>query len=266
MRRYSTALITGASSGIGACFAEALAAAGTDLILVARSTETLEALAARLRAQHACSVTVIATDLSVPGAGARLAAAVDARSLAVDLLINNAGFGGAGAFAEAALPRQQAMLNLNCAAVLELTHALLPAMLKAGHGAVINVASVAGFHATPYMTLYGATKAFVISFSEGLWAECRARGVRVQALCPGPVDTGFFTAAGDPQLRQSIPAAMMMQPGDVVRMSLKALPTDRVTVVPGLPARLTALLARWLPRRWIVLGTARAMLRALPKR
>lgn len=266
MRRFSTALITGASSGIGACFAEALATAGTNLILVARSADALETLAARLRQQHACAVTVMPADLSVPGAAAELASAVADRGLNVDLLINNAGFGGVGAFVEAERSRQQQMLALNCGVVMELTHAMLPAMLSAGRGAVINVASVAGFHATPYMTLYGASKAFVIAFSEGLWAECRARGVTVQALCPGPVDTGFFAATGDPQLRRSIPAAMMMRPEAVVQRSLRALATDRAVVTPGVLAQFTGALAQWLPRRWIVLGTARAMLKATSKR
>lgn len=266
MTTYRTALVTGASSGIGASFAEALAAAGSDLILVARSTDKLEALAAQLRERHGNRVEVVTADLALPNAAMKLAAAVAERGMTVDLLINNAGFGGVGPFAAAGLARHQQMVALNCAAVVELTHVFLPAMLDARHGGVINVASMAGFQATPFMSLYGATKAFVLSFSEGLWAECRRRGVKVLALCPGPVETGFFAATGDAQLRKSIPNGLVMQADEVVRQSLRALESGRSVLVPGVIGKFVSQMPRLMPRSWMALATARAMKQAAPSR
>lgn len=257
---YKCALVTGASSGIGAAFAQALAAAGTDLILVARSAGKLEALAAQLRTQHARQVDVLVADLGQPGAAATLAAAVAARGLQVDLLINNAGFGSAAWFANEDPAHAQRMIALNCAALVDLAHAFVPAMLAQGHGGLINVASMAAFQPAPYMSLYGATKAFVLSYSEGLWAECRGRGVKVLALCPGPVDTGFFAAAGDAGLRDAIPAGMMMQPEAVVAQALRALARGDAVAVPGGLNKLAALFPRLLPRSWVTRLAARVML------
>ncbi|HEY0974491.1 MAG TPA: SDR family oxidoreductase [Solimonas sp.] len=258
---YRSALITGASSGIGAAFADALAAAGTDLILVARSTDKLEALAAQLRERHGRRVDVLTADLSRPSAGIELAAAVAERGLSVDLLVNNAGFGEAGPFAKASLARVQQMLALNCAAVVDLSHAFLPAMQAAGHGAIINIASLAGFQPTPFMSLYGATKAFVLAFSEGLWAECRKRNVRILAVCPGPVDTPFFEATGDANLRKAVPPMAMMRAEDVVAQSLRALARGQAVLVPGPISKFVAQMPRLLPRRWLTLATAQAMLK-----
>jgi|GEM_PF-195452 len=187
-----TALITGASTGIGATFAEVLAKRGYALILVARSRDKLDALAARLSAETGCKAVVIATDLVLPNSGAALAQKVASLQLNVDLLVNNAGFGSAGAFARQSPERDAQMIALNCATVVDLAHAFLPAMLERGSGGILNVASVGAFQPLPYMTIYGATKAFVLSFTEGLWAEMRGTGVKVSALCPGPVDTPFF--------------------------------------------------------------------------
>lgn len=257
---YKTALVTGASSGIGAAFAQALAAQGTDLILVARSADKLEALATQLRAAHARKVDVIVADLGLPGAAATLAAAVAQRGLQVDLLINNAGFGSATAFVSEDPAHAQRMIALNCAALVDLAHAFVPAMLERKCGGLINVASMAAFQPSPYMALYGATKAFVLSYSEGLWAECRDQHVNVLALCPGPVDTGFFAAAGDAALRDEVPASMMMQADVVVAQALQALARGDAVVIPGALNKIVAQVPRLLPRSWVARMAARVML------
>lgn len=256
-----TALITGASSGIGEAFAHALAKPGDTLILVARSQGRLEALAAKLRADHGIAVEVIAADLSRPGSGPLLAAEVSKRGFSVDLLINNAGFGSAGPFAKEDPARDAEMINLNVSAVVELAHAFLPAMLERGRGGILNVASVAGFQPTPNMAIYGATKAFVLSFSEALWAETRRRGVKVTALCPGPVDTPFFEATGNPELRKAVPKNMFMTADQVARMALAALEAGQPVLVPGVTNKLVTWGPRLLPRRWLTLASAAIMSR-----
>ena len=258
-KTYQTALITGASGGIGEAFAEQLAAAGTDLILVARSQDKLEALAAGLRRKHQRRVEVIPLDLSVPKPGQRLLDAVTERGLQADLLVNNAGFGGAGDFHQQSADRDQEMIAVNIATVVDLTHAFLPAMVAAGHGAVINIASMAGFQPMPYMSVYGATKAFVISFTEGLWAEYRGRGIGFLAVCPGPVETGFFDATGNAKLRSSIPSSIVMKPGPVVAGSLKALRAGQPLFIPGVSNRFAAQLPRLMPRRLVAATMAKVM-------
>lgn len=262
MQKIRTALITGASSGIGATFAAALALRGIDLILVARSADKLKALARQLQREHGIEATVITADLSVPGSGASLAAKVAKRGLTVDLLINNAGFGQAGAFHENDAARDQQMIALNIAAVVDIAHAFLPVMLKRGGGALINVASLAGFQPTPYMAVYGATKAFVLSFSESLWAEYRRKGIDVLAVCPGPVDTPFFEATGKGEsLRRTVPKSTMLTAQQVVDASLAALSARKSFVVPGAMLKIMSALPRIVPRRWMATGAARAMRR-----
>lgn len=189
-----TALITGASGGIGREFARLHAAHGGDLIIVARREEALEALKTELEAAHGVNVRVIAADLSVPGAAAEVHAALDGAQ--VDILINNAGFGGHGPFHEQDLSRNRAMIALNVGALTELTRLLLPGMMARGHGRILNVSSMAGFLPGPLMAVYYATKAYVISFSQALAEETRGAGVSVTVLCPGPVRTGFAETAG----------------------------------------------------------------------
>lgn len=254
-----TALITGASSGIGAAFARALARRGDHLILVARSKDKLEALAASLQAEQGATVSVIAADLSLPECGRRLAAEVAGQGLSVDLLINNAGFGAAGAFAKQDPARDAEMIQLNVTAVVDLAHAFLPAMLERGRGGIVNVASVAGFQPMPQMAIYAATKAFVLSFSEALWVETRGRGVQVTALCPGPVDTPFFEATGSPELRKAVPKGFMMTAEKVAARALAALAAGRPVVVPGGANKLLSGVPRLLPRRWMALASGLAM-------
>lgn len=254
-----TALITGASTGIGATFAEVLAERGHDLILVARSKDKLDALAAEITADTGRTVAVITADLGLPNSGSALAQKVASLKLDVDLLINNAGFGSAGAFAKQSAARDAEMIALNCTAVVDLAHAFLPAMLARKGGGILNVASVAAFQPLPHMAIYGATKAFVLSFTEALWAEVRGAGVKVSALCPGPVDTPFFEATGTPRLRKTVPKGLMMQPRPVVEAALAALEAGRPVCIPGAPNLALAQLPRFLTRSFMAKMSARVM-------
>ena len=254
-----TALITGASSGIGACFAASLAARGYRLVLVARSGDALQALADRLVAQHGGEAIALPADLGQPGAAAKLKATLDAQGIAVDVLINNAGFGTAGAFHKADPARNSGMVALNITAVVELCQSFLPGMVERRTGGIINVASSSAFQPLPTMSLYAASKSFVLSFSEGLWAEVRSKGVTVTALCPGPVDTPFFEATGTPGLRSKVPSQAMMTPEAVVAAALEGFDKGRSLVVPGLPNKFTSVLPRFVPRQLMALAAGRLM-------
>jgi uncharacterized protein len=239
-----TALVTGASSGIGAAFARALAARGANLVLAARSADRLEALARELSAGHGVQAVAVPADLAHPGAGPELARELDRRGLAVDVLVNNAGFATYGPFESIAAERERDEVQLNVAALVDLCHAFLPGMLSRRRGAIVNVASTGAFQPVPYMAVYGATKAFVLSFSEALWFEARGRGVSVLALCPGPTETRFFEAAN---VADGVFGARE-RPEVVVEQALRALARGRSFVVPGLRNRLLAQSYRFSPR------------------
>jgi len=236
------ALVTGASSGIGAAFARALHARGERLILVARRRERLLALADELGGAH-----VLAHDLALPGAPERLAAEVESRGYAVDCLVNNAGVGHTARFHEEDPERIAGMLDLNVRALVSLTRAFLPGMVARGHGRLVNVASNAAFQPVPFLTSYAATKAFVLSFTEGLAGELRGTGVVVQALCPGLTSTEFLEVAGTARglLVNRLPA---MSAEDVVACSLRGLDRRRLRVIAGLPNRVLARVQHFLPR------------------
>ncbi len=254
-----TALVTGASSGIGEAFARELAARGMDLVLVARSEDKLRALAAELARGHGIRADVIAADLGREGAAERLYDEVGALGMRVDMLLNNAGFGTHGPFETLSPDRDHAEVMLNVSAVVDLSHAFLPAMVERGDGAVINVGSTAGFQPLPYMAVYGATKAFVLSFSEALWAEYRGRGVRVLALCPGATETPFFGVVG----AEEASVGRRRAPQQVVATGLRALERGHGSAIDGAfnywlaqtprlaPRGLTALISKRLmrPRR-----------------
>lgn len=259
MKNFRAALVTGASSGIGEAFAHALAAEGLDLILVARSGDKLRALARHLADLYTRRVEVVAADLAAPGAAAKVHAAVEKLDLTVDLLVNNAGFGTAGAFHKLDSERERQQILLNAAAVVDLAHAFLPAMLGRKRGGIINVASMAAFQPMPYMSVYAATKAFVLSFSSGLRGELRGKGINVLCVCPGPVDTPFFEATGNAKLRGAVPRPMMTTAPQVVAASLKAFKAGRATVVPGMANRLVAAGSRLMPREALAAMTARYM-------
>lgn len=255
-----TALITGASSGIGAAIARRLAGEGVHLVLVARSIDRLQALADQLSRQQGVRATVLCADLALPGCGARLQEQVRAQGLGIDILVNNAGFGTYGAFDTIAAELEQAEIAVNVAALVDLTHAFLPDMLQRGQGVILNVASTAAFQPGPYLAVYGATKAFVLSFSEALWAEVRGRGVHVAALCPGPVDTAFIDRLGDPSVRQTAVFSRLMQPDQVAARALQAMRGSAPTHIVGVRNWLMAQSARLSPRAVVALVGA-AMLR-----
>lgn len=261
MDSYKTALITGASSGIGAAFASALARSGCDLILVARSEDKLRALAGELTRETGRNIQVIAADLSKPECGLRLKKQIDALEMQVDLLINNAGFATTGAFENQDPLREAEEIRLNCSAVVDLAHAFLPAMLEAGHGGVINIASSAAFQPMPYFATYAATKAFVYSFSDALWEEVRSRGVHVMAICPGPVDTAFFEATGAHNLRKKVPAGTMVSAETVVEAALDGLAAKSRVVVPGGLMKISAALTAIAPRGLVTRLVGRLMKR-----
>jgi short-subunit dehydrogenase len=256
-----TALITGASSGIGEAFANALAAQGFDLVLVARSEDRLRRIAQQLTEAHARRVEVVTADLTQSDSAAKVRAATDALGIDVDLLINNAGFGTVGSFHKLDAARERDEILLNAAAVVDMTHAFLPAMLERKRGGIINVASMAAFQPLPYMSVYAATKAFVLSFSQGIRGEVRGRGVDVLAVCPGPVDTPFFEATGNANLRSTVPRATMVTTDDVVRASLRAFRARRSVVVPGVAFKMLAAGSKFMPRDMLAAMTAMVMKR-----
>ena len=232
-----TVLVTGASMGLGAAFARELSRRGARVVLVSRSRDQLEAVARELNGAH-----VIAEDLGRPGAARRVFDAVTAKGLDVDVLINNAGFGLQGHFDDIPINAQREEIDLNVGALVELTHVFLP-MIERRQGGVIQVASTAAFQPVPYMAVYAATKAFVLSFSEALWAEYRSRGVRVLALCPGATDTSFFQRSGE-----NAAFGKKAPPEDVVRLGLQAFRANRASVVHGTGNFLTSMLSRFTTR------------------
>lgn len=244
--RNKTALITGASGGIGEQFARTLAAQGADLILVARSEDKLTAIADELHNAHGVRAEVIAADLSIPGSSDSLVAQVDSRNLPVDILINNAGFGTHGDLADADPARIRDEVTLNVATLTDLTTVFYQRMVRAESGAIINVASTAAFQPIPHMAVYGATKAYVLSLSEALWWEGKQHGVRVLALCPGATDTGFFDVAGD-----DAAVGNRRSPQQVVDTALAALRKGKPSVVDGLQNYVSANASRVAPRAMV---------------
>ncbi|MEU4761903.1 SDR family oxidoreductase [Actinosynnema sp. NPDC023794] len=239
MTHRPTALVTGASAGLGVEFATQLARRGHDLVLVARSADRLDALADRLRHEHGAEVDVVVQDLSAPDAVDSIAARLPRP---VHTLVNNAGFGTAGRFEEIPDGHDQEQLMVNVVALVGLTRALVPGMLEAGSGAVVNVGSTAGFQPSPYFATYSAGKAFVLNFSLALRREYRDRGIKVLALCPGPTETSFF----DRVTPRAAIGGRMMSAEAVVRAALDGLDRDRAYVTPGLR---NALSAHLIPRR-----------------
>lgn len=245
------ALVTGASAGIGVDLAECFAKDGYDLILTARSEEALKEVAERLAARHKVKASTIALDLGAQGAGARLADEIAARGLAVDVLVNNAGYGIAGAFDGSNASEQLGMIDLNVRALTELTQIYWPSMLRNKRGGVLNVASTAAFQPGPLMAVYYASKAFVLSFSEALWKEALGTGVHVSCLCPGPTVSKFRERAGTGKTRLSRVGTPMTSES-VARMGYRAFQKNRRVIVTGTRNAILAGLAPFLPRKTLL--------------
>jgi short-subunit dehydrogenase len=248
----TTALVTGASKGIGRAYARELARRGADLVLVARSTAPLDELAAQLRASHGVRAEIIGADLADAAGPQGVADAVADRGLTIDLLVNNAGSGSVGPFFARPFAPNSRSVALNVTGLMELTNLFGRDMVARGAGGIINVASTAAFQPTPYMASYGATKAFVLSFTEALAAELRGTGVRVMAAHPGPVATGFFdgtTATTDPRVTDT--------PESIAARTLDDFVRGRVASYPGRTVhRLATLVPRVLPRRTVARAVA----------
>lgn len=249
----NTALITGASSGIGEAFARELASRKTNLVLVARSQDKLEKLATELSSKYQIKTEVIVKDLSIAGAGQHVFDTVQAQGLTIDLLINNAGFGDYGTFSDRSLSKQMAMIQLNIAAVVELTGLFLPLMQQRKDGAIINVSSIAGFQPIPFMSVYSASKAFVLNFSEALWSENKDLGVKILAVCPGPTESKFYDRADFPDSATGVNKMTMASSEKVVKESLKALDKNQSNaVVGGFTNQIIVNLPRLVPRDLLV--------------
>jgi short-subunit dehydrogenase len=258
-----TALITGASSGLGAEFARIHASKGDNLVLVARNVDKMNALKAELETRFKnITVHVIGKDLSEPAAANAVYEELQLRKVRVDYLINNAGFGDFGVFAECAWEKQQEMISLNITALTHLTRLFLPAMIENRFGKVLNVASTAAFQPGPTMSVYFATKAFVLSFSEAIANELKGTGVTVTALCPGATDTGFKAAAslGTSNLFKGNGIAGSKE---VAEFGYKAMMKGKTVVVHGFMNSLMAQSVRFAPRN-IVTAIARLKLKENP--
>lgn len=243
------ALVTGASAGIGMAFARILAQHGFDLIITARRLDRLEQLAGELNAQHGVDVGVVAGNLADPDGSERLVAAIDSRGWTVDVLVNNAGYGVPGSYASTTWPQQHAFLQVLVVAVAELTHRLLPGMIERRWGRVINVASLAGMlPGVAGHTLYAASKAFVIRFSESLAQETRDHGIHVTASCPGFTYSEFHDVTGTRAQVNRMPKALWLEADVVARESVEAVMAGIPVYVPGRLNRTLATLGRVLPR------------------
>jgi short-subunit dehydrogenase len=250
-----TALVTGASAGIGVDLAECFAADGYNVIVTGRTESALREVADRLARSHGVTATPIAGDLAAIGGGQKLADEIARRGLSVDVLVNNAGYGHAGAFNGSDAATQLGMIDLNDRALVELTLIYWPAMIAGRRGGVLNVASTAAFQPGPLMAIYYASKAFVLSFSEALWEEARDTGVKVSCLCPGPTVSKFRERAGTNKVRLSR-AGTPMPSMTVARMGYDAWQANKRVEVTGLRNRIMASLVRFLPRT-AVLRTVR---------
>jgi short-subunit dehydrogenase len=242
------ALVTGASSGIGTAVAREFASRGHAIGLVARREERLRSLATELATDHGVEAEVIACDLSEVEERDRLTQELRGSGRAVEVLVNNAGFGHQADFATSPTERMVGMVRINVEAVVDLTGRFLPGMVERGRGSVINIASTAAFQPLPGSAVYAASKSFVLSFSEAIRTELRGTGVSVTAVCPGPVRTEFTEVAGVPGVEERTPGAFWMSAEDVARHAVDGAERDRRVVVPGVLNRATALAGQHSPR------------------
>jgi short-subunit dehydrogenase len=248
----SSALVTGASAGIGSAIASQLAARGYPVVIVARRKERLTELAEDIMAKHGVRAETISCDLGKPGPRARLPARIGELGLDVEILVNNAGFATGGPFHESDPERELEQVRLLVEAVVALTSAFAPRMVERGRGGILNVASTAGMQPMPYSAGYSAAKAYALAFSEALHQELRGKGVTVTALAPGPVETDFWQIAGwevktGQSFEKAIPRPALISAEQAARTGVEGLESGRRVVVPGLPMRATMLATRYLP-------------------
>lgn len=239
-----TALVTGASSGIGAEFARQLAAKGFDLVLVARSKDRLDAVAEEAKSKHGVKTEVIEADLSTKKGVSAVAERIKQGDIAV--LVNNAGFGTQGEFTDLPLNHEVDMLDVNIGATTQLSHAAVGPMVEKKRGTIINLGSMGSFQPVPYMSAYAATKAYILSFSEGLHEELKPHGVAVTCVCPGIVYTGFQEAAG--MSREKMPGMGIVSVEKVVQDALKGAAKKKAIVIPGAMNQAAATMTRLAPR------------------
>jgi short-subunit dehydrogenase len=244
--RDKWALVTGASAGIGKALAEELAAGGTHLVLTARRRERLEELANALRAKHKVRAEIFVADLAEASAPEQIFAFTREKGIAIDLLVNNAGFGQFGKITAVPAQRLLEMVQVNCSAVVHLTRLYLPTMVERESGDILILASTASFQAVPYISTYAATKAFDLLFAEGLAEEMKPHGIRVCALCPGSTESEFHAVAGQEQFQRKGETAEK-----VARTGLRALAAGKSYVISGLGNYLGAHGQRLVPRRFV---------------
>lgn len=252
----TTALITGASGGIGEMFAWRLAAEKYDLFLVARSEEKLISLCQDLSETHGISARYLAADLSEADSDLKVFEETEQLGIKIDWLINNAGFGSMGDFAKLELSRELEMIRLNVIAPVALTHRYLPGMRKRKFGKIVNVSSAAGFQPLPFMATYAATKSFVTSFSEGIAEENRPYGIQVLALCPGSTKTNFFEASN---IERTMKVKGQQTAEQVVETAMKALATHRAKVVSGWANWIVASAVNFVPNSLIAMTVAKGL-------
>ena len=251
------AVVTGASSGLGRGLAARLANRGMSLVLTGRNKARLDEAAHQIRrAAPRVKVETIAADLSTQSGVSALLDHVGSRP--IEVLVNNAGFGSYGPFTEANPDREADEVAVDVSAVVNLARAFLPGMLDRGSGGILNVASTIAFQPAPYQAVYGASKAFVLSFSQALWAEARPAGVAVTALCPGPTRTGFVEALGADVGHTAI-YRQLADPEPVIEAGLSALDKGRAVVIPGVRNRVVAESGRFMPREWLTRVSARLL-------
>jgi short-subunit dehydrogenase len=250
MSTGKTALITGASGGIGLELARIHASKGDNLVLVARSAEKLSEIKSELEAKYHVEVHFMGKDLSLPHAAKKVFDEVTGHNLAIDYLVNNAGFGDFGLFEYSQWEKQESMISLNVTCLTHLTWLFIPHMIKRGGGKIMNVSSLAAFTPGPTMSVYFATKAYVLSFSEALNNELKDKGITVTALCPGSVRTKFHEVAlGDPSLVRD---REMMSASEAAETGYKAMMKGTSVVIPGLKNSILAFASRFAPRETVV--------------
>ncbi|MCA1057606.1 SDR family oxidoreductase [Rossellomorea aquimaris] len=252
-----TALITGASSGIGKEFSYQLAKKGMNVVLVARNKEALDQLAEEIIHKYKVEATVVTADLSVEYAARDISEKLKEKGLEIDYLVNNAGFGTSGEFLGNPKEMDHKQVTVNVQTIVDLTHEFLPTMVKKGEGTIINVASIVSFQPVPYMAVYSATKSFVLSFTESLAEEYRSKGITFFAICPGPTDTNFFQSAGDPT------PSVTRTPKQVVQTALKGIDQGKSYAIDGKKNYFLAQSPRLFPRKMVAQLSAKVSLKSM---